>query len=264
MTTRFRGLIVRAAGVAAVLLLALPHADAQTSGSAAAAGIPRLPNGKPDFSGIWDRPRVADITRDSNVCGSGAPITGCVQKGSGPLSFTVEGNKIMKGERYDYAARCLPWGYTRAMQTSYPIEFVHTPKRFVILFESNNIFHVVATDGRDHPKDLEPSWMGNSVGRFEGDTLVIDTIGFNGKTWIDTAEHPSSDALRVTERIRYIDPNHLEYEVTWDDPKTYTKPFKNTRTFVRMGPGDELMEWWCMENNKDLLEGHLTDTHVNP
>ena len=85
---------------------------------------------------------------------------------------------------------------------------------------------------------------------------------FNGKTWIDTAEHPSSDALHVTERLRYIDANHLEYEVTWDDPKTYTKPFKNTRIYVRMKPGEELMEWWCMENNKDLLEGHLSDSHT--
>lgn len=264
MTTRSCGSILRVVGIAAAALwLALPQAYAQAS-TAAPAGIPRLPNGKPDFSGIWDRPRVADITRDSNVCGSGAPVTGCVQKGSGPLPFTEWGNQQMKGERFDYAGRCLPWGYTRAMQTSYPVEFVHTSKRFVILFESNNVFHVVATDGRDHPKDPEPSWMGNSVGRFDGDTLVIDTIGFNGKSWIDTAEHPSSDALRVTERIRYVDVNHLEYEVTWDDPKTYTKPFKNTRTFVRMRPEDELMEWWCMENNKDLLEGHLSDTHVNP
>jgi hypothetical protein len=106
--------------------------------------------------------------------------------------------------------------------------------------------------------------MGVSVGRYEGDTLVIETAGFNGKTWLDTAEHPHSEQLRVTERLRHIDADHLEYEVTWTDPKTYTKPFKNTRVWARMRPGDELMEWWCMENNKDLLEGLLTDTHINP
>ena len=265
MTTRFCGLMLRAAtAVAVVLVLASAQAYAQAGSAAKPADIPRLANGKPDFSGIWDRPRVTDITRDSNVCGSGAPVTGCTQKGSGTLSYTPEGEKLAKGERFDYAARCLPWGYTRAMQTAYPVEFVHTPRRFAILFESNNVFHVVPTDGRAHPKELEPSWMGNSVGRWENDTLIIDTIGFNGKSWIDTAEHLSSDALHVTERIRYIDANHLEYEVTWDDSKIYAKPFKNTRVFVRMRPGDELMEWWCMENNKDLLEGHLTDKHVNP
>jgi len=250
-------------GVLAAVLAFLPAQMSGQAGAAKSSNIPRLPDGKPDFNGIWDRPRVVDITRDSNDCGSGAPITGCKQKGAGELSYTAWGLEQWKGPRFDYAARCLPWGYTRAMQTSYPVEFVQTAKRFVILFESNNVFHVVPTDGRTLPKNPEPTWMGTSVGRYEGDTLVIETAGFNGKTWIDTAEHPSSDALRVTERIRHIDANHLEYEVTWDDPKTYTKPFKNTRVFVRMRPGDELMEWWCMENNKDLLEGRLSDTHVN-
>ena len=264
MTTRVYGSITGAVLIAAALLVGgTPSAHAQ-SAAAKSSDIPRLPNGKPDFSGIWDRPRVVDITRDSNVCGSGAPSQGCSQKGSGTLVYTPAGDQLNKSPRFDYAARCLPWGYTRAMQTSYPVEFVQTPNRFVILFESNNVFHVVATDGRPHPKNLEPSWMGNSVGRYEGDTLVIDTIGFNGKTWLDTAEHVSSDALHVVERIRFIDRDRLEYEITFDDPKIYAKPFKNTRVFVRMRPGDELMEWWCMENNKDLLEGRLSETHINP
>jgi hypothetical protein len=89
--------------------------------------------------------------------------------------------------------------------------------------------------------------MGTSIGKYDGDALIIDTAGFNGKTWIDTAEHPSSDALHVIERIRYIDPQHLSYEVTWEDPKTYTKPIANSRVFAHAA-GTELMEWWCMEN----------------
>jgi len=160
--------------------------------------------------------------------------------------------------RFDYSARCLPWGYTRAWQTEYPVEIFQTPQRLAILWESNNVFHVVPTDGRDHPKNLDPTWMGNSIGKHEGDTLVIDTLGFNGRTWLDTAEHPASDALHVTERIHHIDAMHLSYEVTWVDEKMYTKPIKNTRVFTKMKPGQELMEFWCMENNKDLLEGHLT------
>src|SRR5438067_443376 len=114
--------------------------------------IPRMPDGKPDFNGVWDHPRVADVTRNGKGCGGNTP--GCTQTGTG--------------------------------------------------------------------------------------------------------EHPSSEQLRVTERIHYIDPLHLSYEVTWEDPKTYTKPIKNTRVLSRMKPGDELMEYWCMENNKDLLEGHLS------
>jgi hypothetical protein len=262
MATRIpKSIAVCTAAVVVMLMLALTAAA--QSGSAKPADIPRLADGKPDFNGVWDRPRVTDITRDSTECGSGAPITGCRQKGSGPLPYTKEGEAIFKGPRYDYAARCMPWGYTRAMQTSYPVEFVQTSKRFVMMFESNNVFHIVPTDGRSAPRDPDPTWMGISVGRYEGDTLVIETSGFNGKTWIDTAEHPSSDALKVTERLRHIDRDHLEYEVTWEDPKIYTQPFKNTRVFVRMRPGDELMEWWCMENNKDLLENRLSDTHIN-
>lgn len=225
--------------------------------AAQSTDIPRMANGKPDFTGVWDHPRVADVTRNGNSCGANSP--GCRQQGNGELAYTEWGLQQWQdvAHRFDYSAHCLPWGYTRAWQTEYPGEILQNPDRLAILWESNNIFHVVFTDGRDHPKDLEPSWMGHSVGKYEGDTLVIDSVGFNGKTWLDTAEHPSSDALHVIERIHYLDPQHLSYQVTWDDPKTYTKPVNNTRIFTRMKPGQELMEYWCMENNKDLLEGHL-------
>lgn len=225
--------------------------------AAQSTDIPRMANGKPDFTGVWDHPRVADVTRNGNSCGANSP--GCRQQGNGELAYTEWGLQQWQdvAHRFDYSAHCLPWGYTRAWQTEYPGEILQNPDRLAILWESNNIFHVVFTDGRDHPKDLEPSWMGHSVGKYDGDTLVIDSVGFNGKTWLDTAEHPSSDALHVIERIHYLDPQHLSYQVSWEDPKTYTKPVNNTRIFTRMKPGQELMEYWCMENNKDLLEGHL-------
>jgi len=251
MTTR--------AGVSVVIgaafltgLLFVPHTAAGQSGVPKASDIPRLPNGKPDFNGVWDHPRVADVTKDGKGCGS--YTAGCTQKGAGELQFTQSGLAEWKDEehRFDYSGHCLPWGYTRAWQVEYPVEIVQTPERMAILFESNNIFHVVHTDGSQHPKNLEPTWMGNSIGWYEGDTLVIDTIGFNGKTWIDTIEHPSSDALHVTEHMHFIDPQHLAYDVTWEDSKTYTKPIQNTRVLSRMKPGEELMEYWCMENNRDL------------
>jgi hypothetical protein len=247
---------VAGAAATALLALTLVPAGAQAPAVKTSPGIPRLADGKPNFNGVWDRPRIADITKSSAGCGSNSQ--GCKQEGAGEVAFTQWGLEQFKDPRkFDYAAYCQPWGYTRAWQTEYPVEIMQTPERLAILWESNNVFHVIPTDGRDHPKNLEPSWMGNSVGRYEGDTLVIDTVGFNGKTWIDTAQHPSSDALHVVERIRHIDADHLLYEVTWEDPKAYTKPIKNTRTFTRMKPGSEIMEWWCMENNKDLLDGHL-------
>ena len=243
---------VRRLATATAVSLALSLAPTPAIGQSASPtpGIPRLANGKPDFSGVWARPRVADITRDGRGCGS--VERECTQKGSGALAFTPLGEQMDKAPKFDYTAFCLPWGYTRAMQTEYPVEIIQTPKRFVYLFESNNIFHVVPTDGRQLPKELDPKWMGTSVGWYEGDTLVIDTRGFNGRITLDVGgEHPTSDAMHIVERLRYTDVNHVAYELTIDDPKVYTSPVTNIRTWVRMRPDEELMEYFCMENNKD-------------
>jgi hypothetical protein len=254
MSIRFRGSFGAMATLAVVLLFTALIDAGQSATSS--TDIPRLANGKPDFSGVWARPRVGSITQDGQGCGSG--VDGCTQKGSGPISFTSLGAQLMKAEKFDYTAFCFPWGYTRSMQTEYPLEILQTPKRVAILYESNTIFHVVPTDGRQHPQLLEPTWMGTSIGWYEGDTLVIDTKGFNGRTNLDVqAQHPSSDALHIVERLSYTTVNRVGYEITIEDPKIYTQPIKNTRTWVRMKPGDELLEYWCMENNKDLLDGHL-------
>jgi hypothetical protein len=107
-----------------------------------------------------------------------------------------------------------------------------------------------------HPKDPMPTWFGDSVGNWEGDTLVIDTIGFNGRTRLDTIGHPHSDQMHVVERWQRPDLGHINYEITIDDPKTYTKAWKNTRTFI-LRTDWQIMEYSCEENNKDFLEGHI-------
>jgi hypothetical protein len=128
------------------------------------------------------------------------------------------------------------------------------------IFESNNVFHIVPTDGREHAEDYEPTWMGKSIGWYEGDTLIIDTRGFNGRTWLDVGgEHPSSDELHIVERLRHLDADTLEYRLTIEDPVYYSEPIENVRTFVRMPADTELYEYWCMENNKDLLEGLIQE-----
>lgn len=232
---------------------------AALAGALNAQDIPRLPDGKPDFNGVWDHPRISDITQDVQGCGSLTP--GCSAVGTGPLPYTAEGQALYDGEKVDFSARCMPWGYTRASQVNYPIEYVQTPDRFVILYESNNIFHVVPTDGREHEESYDPTWMGKSVGWYEGDTLVIDSRGFNGMPWLDNGgEHPTSDQMHLTERIRHIDADHLEYRLRIEDPYLYTEPIETTRIFSRMEPGNELLEYWCMENNKDLLEGLLLES----
>jgi hypothetical protein len=138
----------------------------------------------------------------------------------------------------------------------YPIQIMQYGSYIGLLFEQSNWFHVVAM-GRDHVKNLDPTWYGDSVGRWDGDTLVIDTIGFNGKTRLDTVGHPHSNQMHIVERLRLADPDHIAYEVTVDDPKMYSKPWTNVRTFWRMKPGQELIEYSCEENNRDFTEGHI-------
>ena len=126
---------------------------------------------------------------------------------------------------------------------------------FIAAMGVMNWFHVVHTDGRTHPADRNPQWFGYSVGRWDGDTLTVDTIGFNGWTRLDTVGHPHSAALHLTQTFRRTDTEHIAYSVTVDDPVMYTRPWKNERTFTAL-KGD-LIEYSCEENNKDLREGHI-------
>lgn len=228
------------------------------AGAAAAAPsvtIPRTADGKPSFSGVWEIPYVPDMSKT----GRAAPGTTPAQTGPGALPFTSWGEQDFKNydpAKFDYTAHCLPMGWTRQMNTPMPIEIMQEPNRIAILFEAWQTFKVVPTDGRDHPKTVDETWMGNSVGHWEGDTLVIDTIGFNDKTRLDTIGHPHSDRLHVIEKLTRTDPMHIGYEVTVMDPKAYKEPFTNKRVFT-LKPDWELMEYSCEENNKEVIEGHV-------
>jgi hypothetical protein len=214
--------------------------------------IPRMPDGHPDFQGVWQHPYVPDMTKDA-----------ANQKGAGELPFTPAGADNWKSydvSKFDYTGHCLPFGMLRSMNVGgYPIQIMQNSKYLSFLFEQSQWFHVVYMDGRSHPagKDLNPTWFGHSVGSWDGDTLVVDTVGFNGRTRLDTIGHPHSDAMHVIQRFTYTDPENLTYEVTIDDPKIYTRPWKNTRHFWRMKAGEELIEYSCDENNRDFTEGHI-------
>jgi hypothetical protein len=121
----------------------------------------------------------------------------------------------------------------------------------IILYEALTTYRQIFTEGRSLPQDPNPTWMGYSVGRWDGDTLVVRTSGFNDKTWIDIAGHPSTEALLVIERFRRRDFGHMDMEITIDDPKAYTKPWTVTIAAV-LKPDTELLEFVCNENEKDL------------
>jgi hypothetical protein len=200
---------------------------------------PRLPDGKPDFSGIWsaDRNLIYDITN-------------AMKKGDEfPIQPWALKTAQERQSQDDPEARCLPTGVPRL--APYPWSIVQGPQHTYIVFEGNiHSYRQIFMDGRKHSADPNPTWYGESIGHYEGDTLVIDTIGFNDKTWFDFAGHPHTDKLHVVERYRRPDLGHLEWETTIDDPGTFTKPFK---VYGHSTLEDtDLMEYICNENNVDL------------
>jgi hypothetical protein len=132
------------------------------------------------------------------------------------------------------------------------MQFVQTPKQIVILYEYFNVFRLIPLDEKKHPDDLEPSFLGHSIGRWDGDTLVVDIVGFNDKGWVLSGGVFHSDALHVVERYTRVDYDTINYEATIDDPKVFTQPFK-TSTTLMLREGARLREYICAENNEDVL-----------
>ena len=149
------------------------------------------------------------------------------------------------------SARCLPQGLPRTDMNSYaPFKIFQTPGVIAVLYEVDNTHRQIYTDGRPLPVDPQPTWGGYSVGRWDGDTLVVDAAGFNDETWLDSGGHPHSDALRVQERFYRRDFGHMDLSVTVDDPKMYTQPFTVKVTELLL-PDTDLLESVCNENEKD-------------
>jgi hypothetical protein len=220
------------------------------SDKASTGPVPRLPNGKPDFSGVWDHPYVPDMSITAR--------NPAIQKGAGELPYSQAGLDNIKNynpERDgDYTGMCMPYGLTRSMNAPYPIQIMQNDKVVAFMFEVSTWFHV-AQFADDHPKNLDPLWFGNSIAKWDGDTLIIDTIGFNGYTRLDTKGNPHSDKLHLTQTFKHIDAGHVAYKMTIDDPVNYTKPWSNERTMtLSNGP---LFEYSCEENNRGLWEGRI-------
>ena len=150
-------------------------------------------------------------------------------------------------ESNDPTNKCFPPGAPRSYVTPYPVEFVQSPTRLAMLFEYDVVYRTVYLDGRGHPKDAEATWMGHSIGKWEGNTLVVHTTGFNGKGWIDRVGHPYSEQLELTERFRLVDKETLQLDLTFHDPKTYTRDWTGQKIF-KLKPTWELKEYVCEDN----------------
>jgi hypothetical protein len=237
-------LLMSAAGLSAQWIrLTLPGIPRTADGKPdLAAPAPKTSEGKPDLTGIWV---VASGKYLANIAVDGVEVP-----------FRPEAAALYKKRRETNSVgrpteRCLPHSVPDAALVGYPFKIIQTPAQLVILFEPFIDYRQIFTDGRTLPKDPQPTWMGYSVGKWEGDTLVVDSSGFNDQTWLDDGGHPHSDALHVIERFRRIDFGHMELGITVNDTKMYTKPWSVTVPY-NLVPDTELIEYVC-ENEKDLV-----------
>src|SRR5579863_2035915 len=216
------------------------------------APVPRMPDGKPDLSGLWQpelTPYRFDVIQDVKDEGVFRPAAKAL--------FLQRAVNL----RHDNpVTHCLPAGpqaiFAAGSTRFYRI--VQSPSVTALLYELGD-FRQIYTDGRQLPKDPNPTWMGYSIGHWEGDTLVVESAGFNDKTWLDMVGHPHSEYLRVTERFRRVDFGHMQVQVTFDDPETLTKPLTISQQ-VNYAPDTDMLEYVCNENERDTA--HLVGTAV--
>jgi hypothetical protein len=221
--------------------------------SAAVSPAPRLADGHPDLGngkGVWN-PRVI-----ANLAGVGdpnrSPVERIVDVPFQPWAKAVYEARQANLQQHDPESRCLPPGIPRLMATPFPFQIFQQSDRVLFVFEGGaHVWRTIFTDGRPHQKDPNPSFLGESMGHWEGETLIVDAIGFNEATWLDQAGHPHTEALHIIERFTRTNESTLHYEVTIDDPHAYAKPWTTAYTIPWVADA-ELLEYICQENNKDL------------
>lgn len=208
-----------------------------------AAPVPKTKDGKPNLAGIWnpERPYFLNITKDLKP--EDIPYQ--------PWALALYKHRRDTESKEDPTGNCIPGGVPRADAVPYPFKIVNSEKMVVILYEAVHMYRQIFTDGRALPKDPNPTWMGYSIGHWDGDAFVAETSGFKDLGWLDNDGHPASDALDVIERFEPKDFGHMNIVITINDSKAYTKPWTVTLPLTRMVDTD-LLEYVCNENNKDL------------
>jgi hypothetical protein len=221
---------------------------------------PRLANGKPDFSGVWES-RVPPSGRPSAALpsiGEAPPlatffnVSANIKEGLPytPWAAELRKQRMAAASKDNPDAHCLPLGFMQLHTHSQPRKAIHTKDDLVIMYEANYGLRQIFTDGRTLPaNDPQPWWFGYSVGKWDGDTLVVETIGLRDDGWLDVAGSPFTTASRVTERFRRVNYGRLEIDITVDDPKAYTRPW-TVRVNQRLAPDDQLIEFICNENER--------------
>jgi len=268
MQNRTRGILIAVAVVAVVGVLAL--AGIPTVGEAPTYEIPRTLDGHPELDGIWQAFNTANWDIQDHPARQG-PVLALGAAFSVPAGLgVVEGNEIpyqpwavpRKKEnaeqwvKLDPEIKCYMPGVPRATYMPYPFQIVQTPSHILIAYEFAGANRTVYMDSK--PESPVDTWMGHSIGRWEGDTLVVDVTSFNDQTWFDRAGNFHSEALHVTERYTRAGPDTLQYEATIEDPKVFTRPWKiSMPLYRRLEKNAQLFEYKCVEFVEELMYGHL-------
>ena len=205
-----------------------------------------------DLSGVWTAKRPPATALQSWVyefSPQEPPMTawGEAQYKAAKPSFGPHSYPIAETNDPVYHG-CFPPGTPRIFLHPFPMQIIQSPGQVTMLFEYDSMRRIIYTDGSPHRDGLPPTWMGDSIGHWEGDTLVVDTTNFNDKTWLDRIGHPHSDQLHLIERIRRTDPNTLQDDITIEDPKAYTKPW-TAHLYFRSQPSWKLIEQFCEDND---------------
>ena len=235
--------------------------------AAAKSPVARAADGKPDLTGVWQPGSTIRGSWEEANAGNGLGGTGKNPDAPVALSSTDRpageaapyqpwaAKKVLESfnnrDIDDPTARCLPAGIPRLHSFGlFPLQIVQTPQQVIILYEYMNVFRVIPLNAR-HPDDAEPTYLGNSVGHWEGDTLVVDVTNFNDKTWLVGAGTFHSDQLHITERYTRVDKDQINYEAVMEDPKVLTKPWVYRSTMM-LREGTRVTEYVCAENNLDV------------
>ncbi len=266
MLGRFSRWVIVAVAAAGALWLSTPV----VSGQASTYKAPRTADGRPNLSGIWQaigeaswdiEPHAATMGPVPALGAAGAipPGLGIVEGGRLPYLPAAAEQKRKNAENrltLDPEIKCYLPGTPRAMYMPYPFQVIQTPKYIMMVFTFARALRTIYMD--DHMEAPADSWMGWSNGRWEGETLVVETAGFNGMAWFDRAGNHHSEALKVVERFTATSPDHLLYEATIEDPKTFSRPWKiSMPLYRRLERNAQLLEFRCVEFAEDIIYGHL-------
>ena len=222
-----------------------------------AAACPRTADGKPDFSGLW----LIETKREGNpnfpgcepVSDEFVNIAASLKEGLPYQAWAADLVKARRSEQRvnDPISNCLPMGAVRSHTWNGPRKAVQTPGLVILMSEFETSYRQIFTDERPLPGDPNPSWNGYSSGKWEGDTLVVQTNGFRDGMWLDATGNPMTDAARITERFRRPNFGKLEIEITVDDPKAYTKPW-TVKLTQSIKLDTDLLDFGCTDNEKDV------------